>query len=198
MTATTAAARPQPTRSLGDRYAEVSVVLVTLLALALGWALKSAVEARAVPFEAAGITAQVPAGWVRTTGGETELLHVTDPASAGFGTTYVIAAQPVAAGTTEAQVASLVTLARGQALTAYRVLSQQPVTLNGRPAYMLTFVYVESDPDLTHEALPHVVRGVEFVFLDGERAVTVAYHADVDAYEADYGRFRRFLDSVSF
>jgi hypothetical protein len=192
------AAQPQPVRSLGDRYAELSVILVTVLALALGWALKSAVEARAVPFEAGGLSAQVPAGWLRTTGGETEVLRVTDPASTGFGTTYTLATQPVAAGTTEAQVASLVTLARGQALTAYRVLSQQPVTVNGRSAYMLTFVYVEADPNLTHEELPHVVRGVELVFINGEQAVLVGYHADEDAYEADYGRFRRFLDSVRF
>ena len=43
-----------------------------------------------------------------------------------------------------------------------------------------------------------MVRGREFVMLDGDRAVTVAYHADEDVYEADYGRFRQFLDSVSF
>ena len=54
----TATVYTRPARSLGDRYAEISVILVTLLALALGWALKSAVEARSVPFEAAGIRAR--------------------------------------------------------------------------------------------------------------------------------------------
>ncbi len=39
--------------------------------------------------------------------------------------------------------------------------------------------------------LPHVVRGVEFVFVAGTRAVLVAYHADEAAYEADFGRFRQ-------
>ena len=43
------------------------LMAVTVLALLLGWALKSAVEARAVPFEAAGIAAEVPAGWLRVT-----------------------------------------------------------------------------------------------------------------------------------
>ncbi len=196
MTATTTTVRP--VRSMGDRYAEVSVILVTLLALALGWALKSAVEARSVPFEAEGISARPPEGWLRTTGGETELLRVTDPASVGFGTTYVIDTRPIAAGATEAEVVSLLTLNRGQSLTAYRVLDQQPVTVNGRAGHMLTFVYVESDPDLTREEVPHVVRGVEFVFLAGDRAVLVAYHADEPVYEADFARFRRFLNSVSF
>lgn len=196
MTATTAA-RPVP--SLGDRYAELSVILTTIAALLFGWILKTAVEARSVPFQAEGITAHAPDGWLRTTGGEEgELLRAVDPASLGFGTTYIIATQPVAPGATAAEVVSLLTLNRGQALTAYRVLDQQAVTVNGRAGHMLTFVYVESDPDLTREQLPHVVRGVEFVFLAGDRAVLVAYHADEPVYEADYARFRRFLNSVSF
>ena len=195
----TATVYPRSTRSLGDRYAEVSVILVTVLALALGWALKTAVEARSVPFEAAGISARVPDGWLRSTGGEGgELVRVTDPASVGFGTTYVLSTQPIAEGATEAQVVSLLTLNRGQSLTAYRVLDQQAVTINGRAGHMLTFVYVESDPDLTREEVPHVVRGVEFIFLAGDRAVLVAYHADEPVYEADFARFRRFLNSVTF
>ncbi len=195
MTAVTAA---RPARSLGDRYAELTVIAVTVLALLLGWALKSAVEARAVPFEAAGIAAEVPAGWLRVTGGENELLRATNPASAGFGTTYVIETRPVAAGTTEAQVAGLLALSRGQVLTGYRVLDQQPVTVDGRAGYRVAFVYVESNPDLTHNELPQVVRGVDFIYLAGERAVVLTYHADQSVYEADYGRFRQFLNSVSF
>jgi hypothetical protein len=186
------------TRSLGDRFAEISVPIVTALALLLGWGLKASVEARAVPFQAEGISAQVPAGWLRATGGENETLRVTDPASTGFATFYTIETRPVAAGTSAAQFTSLLTLARGQSLTAYRVLDQQPFDLNGRSGYKLTFAYVESNPDLTHTELPHVVRGVEYIFIDGERAVLVAYHAEEAAYEPDFPRFRRFLDSVSF
>lgn len=193
----TMTASPQ-VRSSGDRYAELSVLAVAMLALALGWALKASVEARSAPFQAEGITAQVPGGWLRMTGTDGEQLRVTDPASEGFGTTYVIGTRPVVAGATEAQVASLVTLSRGQALTAYRVLDQQSVTVNGRSAYKVTFVYVEADPDLTHGQLPQVVRGVEFIFLAGDRAVLVSYHADETVYEADFGRFRRFLNSVIF
>jgi hypothetical protein len=185
-------------RSLGDRFAEITVPLLTVVALLLGWGLKTAVEARSVPFEADGLTAQVPAGWLRMTGGETEQLRVTDPASTGFGTTYLIESRPVAAGTTAAQFTSLLTLQRGQTLTGYRVLDQQPVEVNGHAGYKLTFAYVESDPDLTHTELPHVVRGVEFIFIAGDHAVLIAYRADEDNYTADYARFRQFLNSVRF
>jgi hypothetical protein len=43
-----------------------------------------------------------------------------------------------------------------------------------------------------------VVRGVDYVFLAGDRAVIVTYNADEPVYEADFGRFRQFLNSVSF
>jgi hypothetical protein len=196
----TAATASRPARSLGDRYADITVIAVTALALLLGWALKSVVEARALPFEAAGVTAEVPSAWLRLSGSdsETELLRATNPASAGFGTTYIIDTPPVAAGATEAQVAGLLALSRGQTLTGYRVHDQQPVTVDGRNAYRVAFVYVESNPDLTHNELPQVVRGVDFIFLAGERAVVVTYAADQAVYEADYSRFRQFLNSVSF
>jgi hypothetical protein len=194
----TASTVPHPRVVWRDYYAEVTVIAVTLLALLLGWALKSSVEARSRPFEAAGISAQVPADWYRTTATRGEVLRATNQASPGFGTTYVIETVPVGAGTPPAQVVSLLTLQRAQDLTAYRVLDQQQVTINGREAHMLTFVYVEANPDVMRSELPQVVRGVEFVFLNGERAVVVAYHAGVDVYEAEYGRFRQFLNSVTF
>ena len=181
-----------------DFYAEVTVILLVLVAAAAGWLLKSGVEGRAVPVEAAGITAQAPAGWLRDTRSRGEVLRVTNPASDGFATSYALETQPVPAGSTPAQVASLLTLQRAQALTAYRVLDQQDVTVNGQPAHMLTFAYVEPNPDVTRSELPQVVRGVEFIFVPGERAVLVSYHAGEDNYEADFGRFRQFLNSVAY
>jgi hypothetical protein len=194
----TAATATQPTRSLGDRYAEVSVILLTVVALALGWLLRASVEGRATPFEAAGIRGEVPQGWLRTTDEAGEVLHVTNPASAGFGTTYVIEVLPVPAGTTEAQVVSVLTLQRGQNLTAYRVLDQLPATVNGRPAHRVNSVYVESDADLTFKELPQVVRAVEFIFRSGDNAIIVSYRAAEANYEADFGRFRQFLSSLQF
>ncbi len=193
MTTTTATAP-----SLGDRYAQWTVALLAVLALLAGWMLKAGVENRSVGFEADGVSAQAPAGWLRMAGGETELLHAANPASDGFGTTYVIDTVPVPANATGGDVASLLSLSRGQALTGFRVLDQFEVTVDGRAAYRMSFAYVETHPDATHDELPSVVQGIDFIFLDGSRAVVVTYMADESAYEADYGRFRRFLSSVKF
>ena len=46
--------------SLGDRYAEISVVVVTVIALLVGWFYKSGVENRSISFNSGGITAAVP------------------------------------------------------------------------------------------------------------------------------------------
>lgn len=83
--------------SLGDRYAELAVVLLTLVALGLGWVLKSGVENRSEPFSSGNISAQVPAGWLNAKPGGNEVLHVTDRTTSGFGTTYLVQQEAVPA-----------------------------------------------------------------------------------------------------
>src|SRR5512140_2033362 len=131
MTATTKTIR---SASLGDRYAELSVLVVTVIALALGWWLKTGVENRGLPFSAAGITAQTPAGWLVSKASGEEVLHVTDRTAKGFGTTYLIQQMPAAADANLGGVAGMLTLQRGSELTAYKVLNQQNVSIGGRQA----------------------------------------------------------------
>ena len=45
---------------------------------------------------------------------------------------------------------------------------------------------------------PVVVRGVDYFFVAGDHAVVATYQASEDNYEADFGRFRRFLESLSY
>src|SRR5450759_3597437 len=107
------------------RFADWAVIAVTVVALLVGWVFKNSVENRSVPFTASGITAQTPQGWQKASVKGNEILHVSDPFSLGFGTTYVIENIPIASGATDSQVASQLILERGQALTAYRVLGQK-------------------------------------------------------------------------
>jgi hypothetical protein len=39
---------------------------------------------------------------------------------------------------------------------------------------------------------------VDYFFVAGDHAVVVTYHANEDNYEADFGRFRRFLESLNY
>lgn len=184
--------------SLGDRFAELSVVILTVIALALGWWLKTGVEGRGVAFSNQGITAQTPAGWMVSKSAGDEVLHVTDRTASGFGTTYLIQQKAVAADSTPGQVVSLVTLDRSNSLTAFRVLKQQDVTVLGQKATEVEYVYVESAANVTHAVIPAVVHGLDYIFVKNGKVVVITYRADQSAFETDLGRFLRFLVSVKF
>jgi hypothetical protein len=184
--------------SLGDRYAEITVVLVTLAALLAGWFYKSGVENSSIPFSAEGVSADAPKGWLQFETDGNEILRVTDLGSSGFGTTYAVRRMPVAAEASSAEVANLLAFEYAQNLLAFRVLNQQDVNVYGRSAYELSYVFVESNPDLTHTQFPRVVRGTDYVFKSGEFAVVVSFQADERNYDLDLDRFHLFLKSIRF
>lgn len=183
--------------SLGDQYAEISVIVVTIIALLAGWFYKSSIENASLPFGAEGITAQTPKGWLQTSSDD-ELLRTVDINSKGFGATYVIHTVAVTSEATASEVATIVTLDHAQDLLGFRVLDQRAVKVYGRDAYEISYVYVESNPDVTHNSIPSIVRGVDYVFLNGERAVVVSFQSDEKSFDIDFGRFERFLQSLSF
>lgn len=186
------------TKSTGSLFSELTVIALTVVALLAGWLVKNRVESRSVPFESSGISAQTPQGWLMTSSQGEEILHVTNPFSSGFGTTYTLLNIPVASDATIAQAVSLLTLQHGQALTAFRVLEQKQVTVFGRAAYEVGYVFVESNPDLTHNEIPNIVRGLDYIFLNGDHAIVATYWADENSFESDLGRFHQFLNSLKF
>ncbi|HEY5270920.1 MAG TPA: hypothetical protein VII97_11320 [Anaerolineales bacterium] len=193
-----ASSLPSKTYSTGYRLADWGVIAVSVVALLAGWLIKNSVESRSIPFEGSGITAQTPRGWLMTSVQGNEILHVSDPLSSGFGTTYSIENIPTASDATVGQVVSLLTLQRGQALTAFRVLEQKQVTVFGQAAYEVGYVFVESNPNLTHNDIPNIVRGLDYIFLNGDHAILATYWADEKAFESDLGRFQQFLSSLKF
>jgi hypothetical protein len=195
MTATT---KTMKTVSLGDRFSELAVILLTVVALALGWWLKSSVENRSLAFSNDGITARTPIGWLVEKPGGLEVLQTTDRTASGFGTTYLIQKQAAQAQAKPADVASLLTLDRGNTLTGYRVLDQRDVLVQGRSAVEIEYVYVESAANLTHAVIPAVVHGLDYVFVENGKAVIITYRADQSRYDTDLARFNRFLVSVQF
>lgn len=184
--------------SLGDRYSDWAVIVVTLVAVLLGWLLMSNVQSRAVPFEAGGVTGQMPAGWVTDLAEAGVILHTTELGGSGFSTAYQLEVIPVASDASPADVASFYSIDRAQNLSTVRVLDQQDVTVNGQNGYKVTYAFVDADSDLTRADVPVVVRGVDYFFVAGDHAVVVTYQADEDNYEADFGRFRRFLESLNY
>jgi len=184
--------------SLGDRFSDLLVIAITIIALLAGWLFKSSVENRSIAFESAGFSAKTPQGWLKVNPQGNEILHVTDLSSSGFGTTYIVENILIEADSSFGQAASLLTLERGQNLTAYRVLEQKQVTVSGDQAYEISYVFVESNPNLTHNVFPNIVRGRDIIFLNGDYAVVATFWADKQFFEDDLGRFQLFLKSLKF
>jgi len=184
--------------SLGDRFAEITVVALTVIALIAGWLYKSSIENASLAFNAEGVSAQAPKGWLQVEPAGNEILHTVDIKSTGFGATYVIQKIPTTQEASAAEVSSRLSLNYAQNLLAFRMLDQREVTVYGREAYEISYVFVESNPDLTHDQLPSVVRGTDYVFLNGDHAVVVTFQTDEKNYDLDMGRFLVFLRSLSF
>jgi hypothetical protein len=184
--------------SLGDRYAEITVILVTIIALAAGWFYKSGIENASVPFSASGISAQAPKGWLQSSPSGDELLRTTDINSSGFGATYVVRRIAIGDGATSSEIANGISFEHAQNLIAFRMLDQREVTVDGRSAFEISYVFVESNPDVTRSQMPRVVRGTDYIFLNGDHAVVVSFQADEKSYDLDLNRFHRFLESLNF
>jgi hypothetical protein len=189
---------PSKTDSTNHRLADWAVIIITVIAVLAGWFIKNSVLNRSIAFSGSGITAQTPEGWLTTKVEGTEILHVTNPLAAGFGTTYTIENIPVATDATVDQVVSTLTLQRGQSMNSFRVLEQQAVTITGRAAYEISYVYVESNSNLTHNDIPNVVQGLDYIFMNGNHAIVATYWADEKEYASDVARFQRFLSSLKF
>jgi len=184
--------------SFVDRFSHWLVALITIIALLVGWLYKSSVENRSVNINISGFNVQIPQGWVKTSPQGSEVLHIVDPFSTGFGTSYIIQNIPVDPNSTVDQAASLLILQWGQDLTAFRVLDQKLVTAYGKSADELTYVFVESNPNMTQNKLPNVVRGMDYIFMNGDHAVVVTFWAETHAFDADLGRFLLFLKTMQF
>jgi len=184
--------------SLGDRYSDWAVIILTVVAVLLGWLYMSSVQSRSIPFVAGGVKGQMPAGWLTDQADKGVVLHTTELGGSGFGTTYQLEVLPVTGGISPEQVASLYSIQRAQNLNTVRVLDQQDVTVNGKNGVKITYAYVDASSDLTRVDVPVVVHGADYIFVAGDHAVVASYHASADNYAADFARFRNFLESLQF
>jgi hypothetical protein len=194
----TTASKTRTMASLGDRYTEVAVIVVTLVALLLGWVFMNSVVNRSIPFASGDISAQIPAGWHNLESAGNEILHVADSTTSGFATTYLIQQEAVPADLGVSGFVGLLTLDWGNSLTGFRVLDQEAVIVNGRDGVQIEYAYIEADPNLIHASLPAVVHGLAYIFIKDDQAVIVSYWADQSAFQTDLDRFYRFLASVSY
>lgn len=171
------------------------VTTITIVALLLGWVMKTAVESRFTPIVRAGVSAQAPAGWLVQNGLASEQMVFTarDPFSANL--SYTVTLVPTSADMKLADLALLFNLQRAKDTQLYRVIDQGVVKVNGKEAYKVHYAYVDSKSEGTQ---PAVVEGLGYIFLDQPKALIVSMEEESAHFQDALPSFMQFLETVSY
>lgn len=179
------------------RWADLAVVALVIVALAGGRLLREAALSRATPFTAGDLSGRYPAGWTRETGDD-PLLRVRDPRGGETGAFLELRTRALAAEANPILVLDALTLERAGRETAYQTLSTDQVTVGGKAAVSRTFTYVSVNRNPYLERLPAVMKGVDLVLKDDDRAVIVTFVDSADDFDAGYRYFLAFVESLEF
>jgi hypothetical protein len=172
------------------RASTLLVILVTLVALASGWLVKTQTENRTRTITQAGIALDVPPSWLVLPSAENALFAATDlrrPAQRGSVTT-----QPHVKGASLADVATMRIINQGRNANSFRVLEQGVADLDGTPAYSVHFARVIAEPN----TMPRIIEGIEYYIVDGDRVVIVQFEDESDSFAASLPAFERMAATL--
>jgi hypothetical protein len=180
-----------------DRWVSWVVIALFVVALVLGWVVKTLAESRYISYNEAGIQTRYPEGWIKLQAEPPAVLQVADKV-AGARTTLTLERRPLPGEAPRPlqAVQQTIALERGRNWMAYRVLeTEESVLIAGREAMHITFAYVDANPNRFMETTPVVMRGEDYLIPDGNQA----YVFTLTAAEAEYAGAQRYLrDLVQF
>jgi hypothetical protein len=182
-----------------DRFSFVLVIVTFVVMFTIGLLMKQQSAAGTWPFSdtESGIEAEYPVGWL-VEEGTTYVARIRDPKSRPFKTQLMLTVVPAGGQTAIRNVLDSLTLQRSVDLPAYRVIQVQEFDEGGFTVTQMDFVYVQTDPNPFIERLPVVVRGIDRIILDGNRAIIASYMADESTFETQLTTFERFVASLRY
>jgi hypothetical protein len=166
----------------------VAVVLIALIALAVGYGIKGVATSATRTVTAGGVTASIPTSWVYQPGAQDLLFSAVDPRNPGQ--RYSVT-KPSLGGTDAAAVADATVGAKTQLLTQFQVLSRATVSVNGKDVPSVTFVYVTT----RNGTLPQVIEGRD-VFIQGSSVLIVTLESPTKTFDNALDTFGSFAASV--
>jgi hypothetical protein len=181
---------------------ELLVVVLVVVALLLGWALRAWVVGETVTFTSddGSVSLRYPARWLSQVDKET-VLTVSDVRQEGaFKPRFSLSVREMNPDFPVTQNDLLVTLsvAKAEELTAYRVLSVDSATVGGQAASTMTYAYVAEPPGAAQNGLPVVVQAVDCVVTREGEAYVFTFATLAERFERDEAIFRSILGSVDF
>lgn len=185
---------PPPDAAVGHRIANLAVIATFALCLIVGGLAWQATERRVTPFAVSGIHGAYPAHFSLATRPD-ELLRVVDLRGTQAEFSLRILQPPTAPATADAVLPRL-TAARTADYDVYRALGDEETVWKGRPARVQRFGAVKR-PTL-QPTLPSLVEGLNYVILDGDRAVVAILEAPPAHSAAVEEAFWRFVDDLAW
>jgi len=183
----------------GQRFLrkDVGVVIVVLIALALGLVVRAQSADRATIFQdkQTAFSIAYPVTWGNVESLQDVLLKVEDPqTNSAFKTTLAVETRgldPTSPPTLQ-QLADRRIAQRG-ALTSYHFLSSHPATVGGAKAMRQEYAYVVQPIDEPRRAsLPVVVHSVEYIVIGKENA----FYITLSAPAGDFADARAQMDQI--
>jgi hypothetical protein len=108
--------------------------------------------------------------------------------------TYAVNLLPVSKDMKVSDLVVTRNLERGQNLSTYRVLDQEPVVVNGKNAYSVHFAYVLAG---SNSQLPQVIEGLDYYFFTQPKSMVVTLEEETSSFKEAQTRFTTFLQKVS-
>lgn len=176
-----------------DRLVDWLVVALVVVALLLGWGVKTAAEGRTAVAAVEGLTIRYPTGWLKSEVEPPVLLQVEEWLGLARSVITVQRRPMPAVDNPLAAVEQALTLERARGRTAYRTLeTEEHVAIAGRVAQRAAFAYVETDPNPFLQTMPVVMYGEDYLFPVGDQV----YIVTLTAAEAYFDHARPALNPV--
>jgi len=199
MTATTA--RPFR-RLLRDEEPEWLVWALVAAMLIIGLLVRTVFVARTVEATAGNLSVAYPADWVgMTTDDPYDVLARSEPLlSDPFPANVRITQMPVTEVSTTADSLDDFALKwsdrQTEDLEGYRVLSIEPVSMQGTDAAQINYAYIAEPLLGGPSAMPVVARGQDILIRQDATLTVVRFVADADAYDGLAATWQRILGSL--
>ncbi len=199
MQATKAPSRARPLKGWLD---ELLVVALLIVALILGWALKSRVEGRTASFASDDgvLTLSYPADWLEQVDKEA-LLTVSDIRAEGtFKPTFSLTVREMNPDfpMTPHDLVVTMSLQKAEELTAYRILNTDSGMVDGIEASRVSYAYVSEPVGGLQQSIPVVAEAVDWVVIREGTAYVLTFAAAAESFAQEEGTFNSILTSVDF
>jgi hypothetical protein len=165
----------------------VAVIVVAVIALALGYGVRSVATSATHTVSVGNVSASIPTTWIFQPGAQSLLFTAVDPRNPGQ--RYSVT-RP--GGTDLATVSDTSVAAKSQVLTEFQLVGRETVSINGTNSPSVTYVYVTS----RNGGIPQVIEGRD-IFLPGTGGVlVVSLESPTKSFDNAQDTFLRFAASV--